>query len=95
VVGASGIDDLTHQQIRKPFLGVGTVASIGFTRAALTGTLIVASDGLLKYTSREKIATAVLEPDLDAVTSNLVGLVRYPSGALPDDVAIVLCRPSS
>lgn len=91
-VSPSGVDDLTSRQSRKPFLGTGGVNPIGFERESLNGTLLIASDGLLKYTSSERIAAAALVADLECATQNLVGLVRYASGALPDDVSVLLAR---
>jgi len=38
------------------------------------------------------IARVASGPDLAAAARALVELVRLPSGELPDDVAIVLCR---
>jgi hypothetical protein len=92
VVNGSNVDELTQRQIRKPFVGTGGFP-IGFTREALQGTLLVATDGLLKYTSREAIAAAVEKLNLRELPEALVKLVRYPSGNLPDDIAIGLCRP--
>jgi hypothetical protein len=40
----------------------------------------------------EGIARLAAGPDLDAAARGLVELVRLSSGALPDDVAVVLCR---
>src|SRR5262249_92232 len=53
VFSKTGTQDLTANQARKPFLGNGCAIPIGFARKQLDGTLLVASDGLLKYTSRE------------------------------------------
>jgi PPM family protein phosphatase len=92
LVNATSIDDLTRNQIRKPFIGTGAAIPIGFARASVGGILLVATDGLLKYTSREKITAAIQQSDLDAAPSALVSLVRYQSGALPDDVTCALCR---
>jgi PPM family protein phosphatase len=92
VVNARGIDHLTRYQIRHPMLGTGSARPIGFKRPAFNGTLLLATDGLLKYAAPERIATALQGADLDVVAANLVALVRYPSGALPDDVGIALCR---
>ena len=88
----SGVDDLTRNQIRKPFLGSGRADPIGFKRSCLDGTLLMASDGLLKYTSQEKIAETAAGSDLDQAVNKLIDLVRYKSGALPDDVSILLVR---
>ena len=92
LVNGTGIDDLTMNQVRKPFIGTRAVIPIGFARVRVDGTLLIATDGLLKYTSREKIAAVIQQSDLDAAPSALVSLVRYQSGALPDDVTCVLCR---
>jgi serine/threonine protein phosphatase PrpC len=92
LVSATGIDDLTKNQIRKPFIGTRAAIPIGFTRAGLDGTLLVATDGLLKYTSREKITVTIQQSDFDTTPAALVSLVRYVSGALPDDVTCAICR---
>ncbi len=92
VLSQSGVDDLTRNQIRKPFLGSGRADPTGFRRSCLDGTLVVASDGLLKYTSQEKIAETAAGSDLDQAANKLIDLVRYKSGALPDDVSILLVR---
>jgi serine/threonine protein phosphatase PrpC len=94
IVSTGGIDDLTAAQARKPFVGVGTTVPVGFQRKSLRGTLLVATDGLLKYASRETIASTVERSDLHDTPAALVSLVRYASGALPDDVGIVVCRSS-
>jgi serine/threonine protein phosphatase PrpC len=92
VLNGSNIDDLTVNQVRKPFLGSGAAMPVGFSRDRLYGTLLIATDGLLKYTSREAIAGVVEKSDLNEAPEALVNLVRYTSGNLPDDVAIALCR---
>lgn len=93
LVNGEHIDDLTAHQIRKPFLGTGAAKPVGFRRGACHGTLLLATDGLLKYTSREQIAATIHKTDLIATPAALLALVRYPSGAWPDDVTISLCRP--
>jgi PPM family protein phosphatase len=92
IISQSGAQNLTANQCRKPFMGSGCATPVGFERATWDGTLLLASDGLLKYTSSEKITHASLGSDLDRAAQDLVELVRYPSGALPDDVSIVLAR---
>jgi hypothetical protein len=93
ILNGTSIDDLTRSQIRKPFLGTGVATPIGFSRDALHGTLLVATDGLLKYTSREAISAALERANFDDSPAALVSLVRYSSGELPDDVTVGLCRP--
>ena len=91
ILNGTSIDELTKFQQRKPFLGNGGLA-VGFRREEWGGTLLVATDGLLKYTSWEAIASIAAQQDLRELPAALVGLVRYPSGNLPDDIAIAVCR---
>jgi len=86
------IDELTERQRRKPLVGAGG-EPVGFRAGPLRGTtLLVASDGLLRYAAPRDIARIATGPDLAAAARALVELVRLPSGGLQDDVAIVLCR---
>jgi hypothetical protein len=88
--------DLTARQQRRPFLGTGAARPVPFAAALPPGcTLLLASDGLLKYAAVESIAAAVGHGDAGAAARCLVDLVRLPSGGLQDDVAVVLCRPPS
>jgi serine/threonine protein phosphatase PrpC len=91
-ISPSGVDDLTSRQCHKPFLGTGEANLIGFARDAWNGTLLIASDGLLKYTGSERITAAAQVADMESAAHNLIGLVRYASGALPDDVSVLLAR---
>lgn len=93
ILNGSNVDELSQYQKRKPFIGMGGSLPVGFTRDGLEGTLLVATDGLLKYSSREAIAATVEKLNLRELPEALVKLVRYPSGNLPDDIAIGLCRP--
>ena len=93
IFSKSGLKNLTANQVRKPFLGSGRAIPIPFTHELSNETLLVATDGLLKYTSLEKIAATILASDFESAASKLVGLVRYQSGALPDDISILLARP--
>ncbi len=92
VFSKTGLENLTANQTRKPFFGSGRAIPIPFTRESLSGTLLVATDGLLKYTSLEKIAATILAADFDSAANKLVELVRYQSGALPDDISILLAQ---
>jgi PPM family protein phosphatase len=91
-VSETGVDHVTANQCRKPFVGSGRANPVGFSLGPLQGTLLVASDGLLKYTSAGRIAEAARSSDLNEVLRKLVGLVRFPSGMLPDDLSILLAR---
>jgi serine/threonine protein phosphatase PrpC len=85
------VDDLTLGQSRKPLVGAGCVP-VHIETARLAGTLLVATDGLLRYASHADIARIAASPDLAVASRALIDLVRLPSGALQDDVAVVLCR---
>jgi len=82
--------DLTQAQQRKPFLGSGSAWPVSFQRPRQVGCLLLATDGLLKYTSAERILAACHEHSADVAARRLIELVRYPAGTLPDDVTVIL-----
>lgn len=84
--------DLTRGQQRKPFAGSGSAWPVAFNQPRLNGFLLLATDGLLKYTSAERIAEIVRQAPVETAAQKLIELVRYPSGALPDDVTLILTK---
>ncbi|MGC3961051.1 MAG: protein phosphatase 2C domain-containing protein [Verrucomicrobiota bacterium] len=84
--------DLTHAQERKPFIGFGSAWPVSFQRPRQAGCLLLATDGLLKYTSAERINAGCGEHPVDVAAQRLIELVRYPSGALPDDVTVIVSK---
>ena len=58
IVGGYDVDDLTTDQHRKRRLGSRRAIPVAFTRPLLDGVLVVASDGLLSYCRRNRIAAA-------------------------------------
>ena len=84
--------DLTQAQQRKPFIGSGSAWPVPFRRSREVGSLLLATDGLLKYTSAERIIAVCRDPSADVAAAKLIELVRYPSGALPDDITVILSR---
>ena len=88
----NGITDLTSSQRRKPLLGTGSAMICPLSSNDFNGTLLVATDGLLKYAPRESIPEIVLNAPLEQATADLVTLVLLPSGGLQDDVTVVLCK---
>lgn len=84
--------DLTDGQVRKPLVGGGCVPFVFHAGPIGKATLLVASDGLLRYAKQQDIADIARGPDLATAARSLVELVRLPSGDLQDDVAVVLCR---
>ena len=87
------VEDITEAQHVKPLIGDGALVTPIAARAlGADTTLLVASDGLLRYAKREAIVRLARGPDLAVAARELVELVRLPSGQLPDDVSVVLCR---
>ena len=89
IVTANSIDNLTADQ-KRGRLGSGRAIPVPFHRDCLDGVLVVGTDGLFKYTSAERIADAVRWDDVASAAERLVALVRLRSGALHDDVGIVV-----
>jgi PPM family protein phosphatase len=92
LVEGEGCVALTGRQRRKPLLGSGAAWPVPFEAGFHAGTLLLGSDGLFKYAAPKRIREAALDPDLERAADRLVELVRLPSGALQDDVAVILCR---
>jgi serine/threonine protein phosphatase PrpC len=84
--------DLTRAQQRKPFIGSGSAWPVPFRHPTQGGTLLLATDGLLKYTAGERIVETCRHHPIEAASQRLIVLVRYPSGALPDDVTLILTK---
>jgi serine/threonine protein phosphatase PrpC len=82
--------DLTHGQQRKPFLGTGQAWPVPFQSDARSGWLLLATDGLLKYTSSEPIVQVCMGHPVEAAAQRLIDVVTYPSGTRPDDVTVIL-----
>ncbi len=81
---------LTEEQERKPLLGSGHSAPTVFAVPRSPGVLLLASDGLFKYTSEQNIVSTVRAGASEAVLQQCVDLVRLRSGRLQDDLAILL-----
>ena len=89
VITADHVDDLTAGQNRDR-LGSGRARPVAFSRPSLDGALVLASDGLWKYASAERIAEAVRGREPDEAAEALRALVRLPSGRYQDDLALVV-----
>jgi len=92
LIADSDVLDLTDGQARKPLVGDGCNPFRLAAPALGERTLLVASDGLLRYAKPRDIAQIANGPDLAAAARALVDLVRLPSDGLQDDVSVVLCR---
>jgi serine/threonine protein phosphatase PrpC len=88
----NSIEELTASQVRKPLLGSGEAVPVAFEAVLGDATLLLATDGLFKYARRDRIAAVALGPDLQTAAHALADLARLRSGALPDDIGVILCR---
>ncbi|WLQ16601.1 protein phosphatase 2C domain-containing protein [Hahella aquimaris] len=82
--------ELTQLQGRKPLLGSGEAVPIGFGPMAFLGVLIVASDGFFNYAPLAQIKP--LAYSNDATAPQFADLARNQSGALADDLSIIVIR---
>jgi hypothetical protein len=65
------VDDLTARQHRKLRLGGGRARPVSFSRPKLSGTFVIANDGIFNYARPERIAAIVLQ-DLDRAARDLI-----------------------
>ena len=91
LITSEGTTNLTERQMRKPLIGSGNANPKGFGPVPLRGRLLLATDGLLKYVAWNDIADIGSQGTLDDAVQALVTAARLPSGALQDDIAVVLC----
>ena len=90
LIKTNGFRNLTERQSRKPFIGCGSAFPVAFECASTQGeSLLLATDGLLKYSSSDRIVDTCKNGNASEVARRLIELVRYPSGAFPDDVTII------
>jgi serine/threonine protein phosphatase PrpC len=82
--------DLTQAQRRKPMVGSACAWPVPFRRLKRAGVLLLATDGLMKYTSAQRIVETCKRHPIEPAAQRLIELVRYPSGSLPDDVTLIL-----
>ena len=87
----AGYTVLTASQSRSPVLGSGAAVPRAFRTEAAAGRLLVATDGLFHYAAPDAICAAACSGEPQGAAEALLALVRLPSGAIQDDVAIVLC----
>ncbi len=86
------LEDLTMAQHRKPLIGTGAAVPVTFGPVPFQGRLLVASDGLFKYASRQVLMTAMNLGTIEEAVDRLVDAVRLPNRGLQDDVAVVLAE---
>jgi serine/threonine protein phosphatase PrpC len=90
LLGPADVTDLTQHQKAKPLLGSGNAVPIGFGPLPLVGRVLIGSDGLFKYAPHERIAFLASSLPLAEAAAALVDAARLRSGALQDDIAVVV-----
>jgi serine/threonine protein phosphatase PrpC len=90
MLNGRGVIDLTENQHRKPLLGSDEAMPMGFGPIELSGRLLIATDGLLKYSTESEIAQRATGVPMNEAIDRLIAAVRLRNGALQDDVGIVL-----
>ncbi len=86
----TAVIDLTQNQHRKPLLGSDEAMPMGFGPIELSGRLLIATDGLFKYATESEIAKHAMGVSVNDAVGRLVAGLRLRSGALQDDVGIIL-----
>ncbi len=96
IIRESGFKNLTERQAHKPLIGSGSARPSPFEYERTDGdSLLLATDGLLKYTKSERIIAICRNDHGSEVPRRLIKLVLYPSGALPDDVTVIFASSDS
>jgi PPM family protein phosphatase len=90
ILTGKAIIDLTASQHRKPLLGSDEALPIGFGPIELSGRLLIATGGLFKCATESDIAKRAMGVSVNEALEQLIAGVRLRSGALQDDVGIIL-----
>jgi len=91
LISPSGqLRDLTARQRRRPLLGSGEALPVQLQAERRGDCVLLASDGLFKYPPLDRICTLATHGSVANAADALVDCVRLPSGALQDDVAVVI-----
>ena len=67
--------------------------AVAFDPVPFSGMLVAGTDGLFKYCVPKAMADILSAIDGERIVGRLVAAVRLPSGALRDDVGIVVISP--
>jgi len=90
LITGKGIVDLTENQHRRPLLGSDEAMPMGFGPIEFSGRLLIASDGLFNYATENEIVQRATGVSVNEAVDKLIAGVRLRSGALQDDVGIIL-----
>lgn len=77
--------ELTKLQNRKPLLGSGLAVPVGFGPIEISGSLLLASDGLFNYVGGSKIKSGIPKG-----AEHLVNMAEKTTGYLQDDCSVII-----
>ena len=89
VVRDDDVVRLTRQGEARARLGSNQAKPFAAVRGELDGRLVVATDGLFRHAAAGDIVALVRTARFGGLADALVALPRLPSGAWPDDVAVL------
>lgn len=92
ILGPTRRQLLTRHRVDRTRLGRGDAVPMIFRGLLGADTLLLASDGLWDYARLDAVVRAVRQPSLGRVAHECLAAARLPSGALPDDVGLILVR---
>lgn len=84
--------DLTLHQRRRPFVGNGAAQPIAFGPVPLSGSLVLASDGVHDYLPRAQLVEAALEASSAAAVETAFAQLGQRHRSLPDDASLLVFR---
>jgi serine/threonine protein phosphatase PrpC len=90
ILASGAMVDLTARQRRRPLLGSCEALPVEFEAEHDGGRILLASDGLFKYATANRICTLATQGSATEAADALVNCVRLSSGAFQDDVAVVI-----
>lgn len=91
-IHADKLIDITENQYRKPLVGSGLAMPVPFEKYNYNGSLLIATDGLLKYAEKQRIIKSNNIKCIKAAAKEMIDSVRLKSGSLWDDTTFVLYR---
>lgn len=92
-ISDAALEPLTRGSERKPWVGSGTARAVGFSEIRPSfGWVLLATDGLVKYTRAAHVCDVVRTVPFDEIPRRLIDLARLPNGLLQDDVAVIVAR---
>jgi serine/threonine protein phosphatase PrpC len=82
--------ELTEHQSRRPLVGSGGAEPTPFSCGPVDA-LLLATDGLVSYVAPQRLVALLRANEVD-LPAQLADAARLPSGALQDDLALILVR---